>query len=61
MGFRDNLVQFSKILNAKLKFREITEIDKTTQLTHLRILFACFSPNYNTDDTTVPSLYTQNI
>ena len=49
MGSRGNLVQFFKVINVKLKIREIIKLSKTIQLTHLLTLFACFIPNYITD------------
>lgn len=44
MGSRGNLVQFFKVINVKLTFREIIKLGKTIQLTHLLKLFACFIP-----------------
>ena len=44
MGSRGNLVQFFKVINVKLKIREIIKLSKTIQLTHLLTLFACFIP-----------------
>ena len=44
MGSRGNLVQFFKVINVKLKIREIIKLSKNIQLTHLLTLFVCFIP-----------------